>query len=149
LTLERRCRSLEACRAPAPAGCLRLCLQASVLTHRAGLVAWYLHRGKERGMTNLWTWGGEYFGYREGDSLWTHDGRHVGQFQGSDVFGRDGGYLGELMNGDRLIRSRSKKSTRGGSFAPYGRRVGVVKSVNYVGNVMYAGYEDFPSPSAV
>ena len=35
--------------------------------------------------TNLWTWGGTYFGSREGDGLWTHSGRHVGHFIGDEV----------------------------------------------------------------
>lgn len=35
----------------------------------------------------LWTWGGESFGYRDGDNLWTHTGQHVGRFHGDEVFG--------------------------------------------------------------
>jgi hypothetical protein len=96
-------------------------------------------------MTALWKWGGEFFGYRDGDDLWTHDGRHVGRFAGDLVFGPDGRYLGELRNDDRLIACRSSKSQRGYSFAPYARRVGTVPYVGYVGYVMIAGYEDFPS----
>jgi hypothetical protein len=48
--------------------------------------------------TALWTWGGTYFGYRDGDSLWTHDGRKVGRFYGNEVFGPDGKYLGEFRS---------------------------------------------------
>ncbi len=93
----------------------------------------------------LWRWGGEYFGYRDGENLWTHDGRHVGKFKGNDVYGTDGRYLGELVN-DRLICNTSKISLRSNSFAPYARCVGYVPFVNYVGFVMYAGHEDFPAP---
>lgn len=95
-------------------------------------------------MQNLWTWGGEYFGYRENNCLWTHDGRHVGLFQGDEIYGPNGRYLGEVLS-DRLITNCGKKSWRASCFTPYGNRVGIVKYVNYVGNVMYAGHEDFPS----
>ena len=97
-------------------------------------------------MAQLWTWGGTYFGYRDHDDLWTYDGRHVGQFHGSEVYGPDGRYLGEIMNSDRLITSTSKSIWRQGSFSPYARRAGQVPYLNYVGYVMYAGYEDFPGP---
>ena len=92
----------------------------------------------------LFTWGGKCFGYREGDELWTHDGRHVGRFYGEEIYGPDGRYLGEIMNDSRLITNKGKKPWRQGSFASYCNRVGYVKCVDYVGNVMYAGYEDFP-----
>jgi hypothetical protein len=39
-------------------------------------------------ITNLWTWGGTYFGHRDGDDLWTHSGRHVGRFHGDELYGR-------------------------------------------------------------
>jgi hypothetical protein len=96
-------------------------------------------------MTALWKWGGEYFGYRDGDNLWTHDGRHVGRFRGDLIFGPNGRYLGELRNSNRLITNRSRSSRRGSSFTPYASRVGRVPYVNYVGYVMLAGYDDFPS----
>jgi hypothetical protein len=91
-------------------------------------------------MTALWKWGGEFFGYREGDNLWTHDGRHVGRFQGDLIFGPDGSYLGELRNKNRLITNRSGRSRRGSSFMPYAQRVGIVPYVGYVGYVMIVGY---------
>jgi len=37
--------------------------------------------------TDLWTWGGTYFGHREGDELWTYDGRLVGRFVGDEFLG--------------------------------------------------------------
>jgi hypothetical protein len=95
---------------------------------------------------HVWTWGGKYFGYFDGDDLWTHDGRHVGRRDGDDVFNSDGTYLGEVMNENRLITNKSKKGWRGSSFSPWGSRVGVTPYTAYVGYVMYAGYEDFPAP---
>jgi hypothetical protein len=96
-------------------------------------------------MTNLWTWGGKYFGSREGDDLWTHFGRHIGRFEGDEVFGPDGRYLGEIKSGKLITRSSSKRR-RIGRFVPHARRGGHVPYVNHVGTVMYAGYEDFPAP---
>ena len=100
-------------------------------------------------MKALWTWGGTFFGHRDGDELWTHNGRHIGHFHGDEVYAHDGRYLGEIRSNNRLITCLSKTSWRKGAFAPYANRVGVVPYVGYVGFVMYAGYEDFPSPEAV
>lgn len=100
-------------------------------------------------MQHVWTWGGTYFGYFEGADLWTHDGRHVGKRDGDEIYGTEGRYLGEVMNDGRLITNRGKSSWRGSSFAPYGRRGGLVPFVNYVGYVMYVGHEDFPAPNAI
>ena len=64
----------------------------------------------------LWTWGGECFGYHEGDELWTYNGRHVGRFdRHEEVYARDGRYLGEVMSNDRLITKTSKKVVAAGS----------------------------------
>jgi hypothetical protein len=92
-----------------------------------------------------WTWGGECFGYRNGQDLFTYRGRHAGRFHGDEVYGANGRYLGEVKNENRLITNQAKtgwtKSSfgrlQGGSYARY---------VNYVGYVMYLGYEDFPAP---
>jgi hypothetical protein len=100
-------------------------------------------------MVWLWTWGGECFGYRDGEDLWTHDGRHVGRFGGDVVYDRTGAYLGEVMSENRLITRRGAQSMRGFSFSPWARRTAYVKYVNYVGYVMYAGYEDFPAPADI
>ena len=98
-------------------------------------------------MQNLWTWGGVYFGYREGELLFNYRGRCVGRFCGDEVYGRRGEYLGEIMSDDRLITNKSKKSWRSGP-APRAHRGAVAPFVNYVGYVMYAGYEDFPAPES-
>lgn len=99
-------------------------------------------------MQQYWTWGGEHFGYRRGDSLVTHDGREVGRFHGDDIYGVDGRYLGEVRNGKRLITNLSKKSRMKSGFRP---RIAGAHSrfVSYVGFVMYAGFEDFPAPDEV
>ena len=95
--------------------------------------------------SDLWTWGGTYFGRREGEDLWTHSGHHVGRFHGDEVFGSDGRYLGEIKSG-KLITQLSSQTRRGHSFAPYASRVGHVRYVGHIGTVMYSGYEDFPDP---
>lgn len=100
-------------------------------------------------MKNLWTWGGEYIGRRQGNDLWTHDGQHVGSFYGDDVFAPDGLYLGEIKGQSRLITNLSKKHQRRGSFSPSMAQVGWVPFIGYIGNVMYSGYEDFPSLKAL
>jgi hypothetical protein len=96
----------------------------------------------------VWTWGGKCFGYLDGDNLWTYDGKHVGKRSGDEVYGSDGRYLGEIKSENRLITNRSKKSWRGHSFSPYGRRGAYVKYTDYTGYAMYAGYEDFPPPES-
>jgi hypothetical protein len=88
-----------------------------------------------------------YFGYRDGNDLWTHTGKHVGRFDGDEVYRRDGRYLGEIKSGKLITRS-SARGHRGSSFAPHASRVGRVPYVGHVGTVMYAGYEDFPSPDS-
>jgi hypothetical protein len=96
--------------------------------------------------TSVWTWGGEYFGYIDGENLWTHGGRHVGRLNGEEIYGADGKYLGEVKSENRLITAINKKSRPRASFTPFASRIGRVPSMNYVGYVMYVGYEDFPSP---
>ena len=96
-------------------------------------------------MDYLWTWGGKFFGYRDGDLLFTHRGKCVGRFSGDEVCGRGGEYLGELINGDRLIANRSKRSWRGPA-APSVQGGAIGRLANYVGYVMYAGHEDSPDP---
>lgn len=93
----------------------------------------------------LWTWGGECFGYLDGDDLWTYDGKHVGRRHGNEIYAPDGRYLGEIMNADRLITNRAKRGCRGPPLGTSGRRSGYARYANYAGHAMYAGYEDFPS----
>ena len=94
-------------------------------------------------MERMFIWGGRSFGYKDGENLWTYSGKHVGRFHGDEVYGPDGRYLGELKN-DKLKAMTSKKSRRKSAFNPRMNRMGRVKTVNRVGNVMLVGYEDFP-----
>ena len=93
---------------------------------------------------DLWTWNGNYFGYREGDDLWTHDGRNVGRFFEDEVFGADGRYLGEIRNSNRLITNLSSKSKSSSSFASKGDRIALVQKNDQLGIVELSGCEDFP-----
>ncbi|WP_295978802.1 4-fold beta flower protein [uncultured Variovorax sp.] len=94
---------------------------------------------------DVWTWSGKYFGYFEDEYLFTHDGKHVGRLDGVDIYDQQGCYLGEV-DGDRLITNNSKANLRSVGFIRSMNRVPQVRMVNYVGNVMYAGYQDFPAP---
>jgi hypothetical protein len=96
----------------------------------------------------LWNWGGECFGYQDGEGLWTYDGKHVGNFYKEEVYGRDGAYLGEIMSDNRLITHLGKSGWRKSSFTPYAKRGAYARYANYAGYAMYAGYEDFPSPDS-
>jgi hypothetical protein len=94
-----------------------------------------------------WTWGGECFGYRQANRLFAHHGRQVGQFYGNEVYGSDGRYLGEVMNDNRLITNQGKRGWVRGAFGPL-HAGAYARYANYVGYVMYAGHEDFPSPDS-
>lgn len=94
---------------------------------------------------DVWTWSGKYFGYFEDEYLFTHDGKHVGRRDGVDIYDQQGYYLGEV-DGDRLITNTSKLNLRSVGFIRSINRIPQVRMVNYVGNVMYAGYQDFPAP---
>lgn len=94
-------------------------------------------------MIQLHTWGGEYFGYLDGEDLWTQDGRHVGRIFNDEIYSSNGCYLGEVIN-QRLIVNIQKKGHRAYLFSPYGNRAGVASLANHAGLAMYAGHEDFP-----
>lgn len=95
--------------------------------------------------TSVWTWGGKYFGYRDGDELWTHDGKHAGHFVLDAVYDRAGRYLGELRNENRLIRRPNSVATSHG-FTPCANRAALAPFADYAGYAMLAGYEDFAGP---
>jgi hypothetical protein len=92
-----------------------------------------------------WAWGGKCIGYRIGENLYASNGRHLGRFVEKDVFALDGRYLGEEIEDGRLIVNPNKKGNRIGSFSPAPRQGTFAPMAAYVPNVMYAGYEDFPS----
>ena len=45
----------------------------------------------------FWNWGGECFGYRNGESLFTYFGKEAGRFDGEEIYGSNGRYPGEVM----------------------------------------------------
>ena len=94
-------------------------------------------------MNWLYTWGGRFFGYRDGDNLWTYTGTHAGRFREDEVYGPDGFYLGEMRN-ERLITRISKRPKRMGIFSPRARRASRARRADRVGRVMPVGYVDFP-----
>jgi hypothetical protein len=94
-------------------------------------------------MKHLWTWSGRYFGYRENNELWSKSGKHVGKIYDDEVYSHEGKYLGEMLNG-RLIRSHQKRFYCKYATTQYSQRAAYNSFVDYVGYVMYAGFEDFP-----
>jgi hypothetical protein len=93
----------------------------------------------------LWNWGGECFGYREGESLFTYFGKEIGRFDGEEIFGNNGRYG---RGHERPPDHEAVQEKLGeGSFGP--RRSGsYARYANYAGYAMYAGYEDFPRPGS-
>jgi hypothetical protein len=57
-----------------------------------------IHKKGADSMEWFWNWGGECFGYREGDALYAYHGLQVGRFDEDEVYGSDGRYLGEIMS---------------------------------------------------
>jgi CheY-like chemotaxis protein len=101
------------------------------------------------GRDDLWTWNGEYFGFREGRDLWTHDGRHVGRFrQVDEVYRCDGTYMGDVIDG-RLIVDWNKMARRASSFNSSDNRVGHERFADREAFNMMVGYKDFPGPEEV
>lgn len=96
-------------------------------------------------MDNVWTWKGKYFGYLRDDRLFTHNGRSAGILSNGNIFDRNGRYIGELRGSNRLITHKQKKNLRGPK-ASLSVGTSRARCVNYVGNVMLVGYEDFPLP---
>jgi len=94
--------------------------------------------------THLWTWDGQYFGYREGNELWTHRGVLAGHFHGDEVYGANGHYLGET-DGERLHANLSKESQRQTPFGPrHGAAVAGHGNLGTRGPT--GGYTAFPKP---
>jgi len=96
----------------------------------------------------VWTWGGEHFGYLDGEYLWTYDGKNVGRMRGEFIYAPDGSYLGEIRSSNRLLTGIVRKQTRSLPFTPKPARPSVDRRENVASSVMYVGYEDFPIPSA-
>ena len=98
-------------------------------------------------MEYLWTWGGTFFGYLQGDNLRSYTGRHVGYINGHTVFGLDGHYLGEVVNG-RLLVNDVRKSLWAVPHPQLPKHAACPKLADLEGNGVYRGYEDFPTPEA-
>lgn len=93
--------------------------------------------------TPVWTWGGKYFGYIDGQNLWSRDGRHVGKISGEEIYNPSGKYMGEVKNENRLLTAINKKRLAGPAFTPQSRRI-AVSGFDRTGYAMDPGYEDFP-----
>ncbi len=97
---------------------------------------------------DLWTWSGEYFGFREGTELWTFEGCHVGRFRrGYDIYRPDGLYMGEVIDG-RLIIDWHKTARRASSFSPSADRSGHHRFDDREPFDMQIGFKDFPGVDA-
>jgi hypothetical protein len=57
----------------------------------------------------FWNWGGECFGYRDGDSLFSYFGKEFGRFDGEEIYGSNGRCLGEGES--RAVRMRAMQIT--------------------------------------
>lgn len=98
---------------------------------------------------DLWTWSGEYFGFREGSDLWTHNGHHVGRFRKeSEVYGPNGLYLGDLIHG-RLVVDWHKTARRASSFTPYINKVPRQVFADREPFDVEIGFKDFPSAQSM
>ena|ERR1035438_5803998 len=97
--------------------------------------------------TALWTWDGEYFGYRDGDQLWAHHGQLVGKFRGDVVYGADGAYLGEIRDNDRLITKTASKNKHAAGFGIRQRGARGLRGRRGSRGAL-SGYEGFPSPDS-
>jgi CheY-like chemotaxis protein len=97
---------------------------------------------------DLWTWGGFYFGFREGQNLWTYGGRHVGRFTRDDIIRPDGLYMGGVVDG-RLIVDWHKTARRASSFTPSANRGGHSRFADREPFDMLMGYKEFPGPDEV
>jgi hypothetical protein len=99
-------------------------------------------------MKPVWTWGGIFFGYLEGENLWTHEGRHVGKLRRDVVYGADGRYLGELKNGNRLIARVGAHGESIPGFVPYTSRPPTTRYDNDGAYPMPADHTDFAPPES-
>ena len=94
---------------------------------------------------DLWTWGGDYFGFRDDENLWTYNGRHVGRFRRDEVFRADGSYMGDAKHG-RLVIDWRKTARRASSFTPSASRGGHRRFSDREPFDMMDGFKDFPNP---
>jgi len=96
---------------------------------------------------DLWTWSGEYFGFRDANELWSYDGRHIGRFRRqTEIYRPDGLYMGDVLDG-RLIVDWHKTARRASSFTPSGDRATRERFPDREPFDMQIGFKDFPSVS--
>ncbi len=98
-------------------------------------------------MTPLWTWRGQFFGYRNNKHLFTHSGQCVGMFDENRVYDHDGRYLGEVVD-QRLICDLEKRKWVGGR-APRLVSRRVPRQPNRPRLSLSCRYTDFPSADAM
>ena len=97
---------------------------------------------------DLWTWSGEYFGFREGAELWTYDGRHVGRFRrDAEIFRPEGLYMGVVMEG-RLVVDWHRTALRASSFTPSENRIGRRRFADRTPFDVQIGIKYFTSPDS-
>jgi hypothetical protein len=96
-------------------------------------------------MNCVWTWGGSFFGYLEGENLWTYDGKHIGKLRRGVIFGPNGRYLGELRDGNRLIIQTGAEQAPIPAYVPYTSRSPAGRYDNLAAIPLPEGCEDFPS----
>ncbi len=99
-------------------------------------------------MNLVWTWGGLFFGYLEGENLWTCEGKHIGKLRHEVVYGPDGRYLGELKQGSRLLRQIGPQPQCIPAFTPYATRPPGTRYPCITGSPLPADHEDFPAPES-
>ena len=114
-------------------------------------LAWHLKkrlRRPETLITMYWlsTWGGECFGYREGDNLRTYTGKHVGCFHDDEVYAPHGWYMGEIRLGNRLVIDRGKSARSKPRFVRCTDRLACLRLDHCQPLTFYLSYKDFPSP---
>jgi CheY-like chemotaxis protein len=97
---------------------------------------------------DLWTWSGDYFGFREGENLWTFDGRHVGRFRRHEIYRANGAYMGDLVEG-RLVSDWHKAGRRASSFTVSDNRHDHRFFADRAPFDMLVGCRDFPSGDEV
>lgn len=93
-------------------------------------------------MTDFWAWGGKYIGFKTGNVLYSKKGHPIGYFHNNMLFDFSGNYLADIRNENRLITVKSNRCIRASSLCKPINSCGR-NCINYVGNVMIAGCEDF------
>jgi len=61
----------------------------------------------------FWNWGGECFGYRDGESLFTYFGKEAGRFDGERIYGSDGRYPNPSSSCPTKLAARAYRKLSG------------------------------------